>query len=139
MSPGFFTIEQWTRPAPKAEPQWVAVEHLNADHTLSDAIRRVERMGKPGFFRVQQVQRIIWAENVDGALKLRKWHAARPEELARAGEAFERDGGHWPVEKERAERAQMRVIHARHPLARVAKNGRTPLKLIRTKDMSASS
>ncbi|HWB32122.1 MAG TPA: hypothetical protein VG714_03015 [Acidobacteriaceae bacterium] len=83
MPQGFFTIEQWKRPAPRAEAQWIPVEQLRAGLTLSDAMRRVEQMGKAGFFRVQKVQRMIWAENVDGKVKLRKWQASRPETAER--------------------------------------------------------
>jgi hypothetical protein len=96
MPHGFFTIEQWKRPDPGSEPQWLLVRHLNSSHSLSDAIEQLEELGQPGFYRVVQTQRMIWAEKRDGKLHLRKWHAGSPEELSRSTAAFDRDGGRWP-------------------------------------------
>jgi len=106
MPHGFFTIEQWKRPAPEAEPQWLTVQHLDACHTLSDAIQHLEQLDQPGFYRVQQMQRMIWAERENGKLRLRKWHAGSPESLARSAEAFDRDGGRWRATPPRAEEAE---------------------------------
>jgi hypothetical protein len=97
MPHGFFTIEQWKRPSSGAEPQWLLVQHLTGCRTLTDAIKHLEQLDQPGFYRVQQTQRMIWAEKTDGKLRLRKWHAGLPETLARSAEAFERDGGRWPA------------------------------------------
>jgi hypothetical protein len=94
------------RPGPDAEPRWLSVQHLDACHTLSDAIAHIEKLDQPGFYRVQQVQRMIWAEKIDGELRLRKWHAGSPESLARTAEAFDRDGGRWPAPPPRNKKAR---------------------------------
>jgi hypothetical protein len=57
----------------------------------------IEAEGKPGFYRVVQTQRVIWAEDTDGKLRLRKWHAGSPEGMERGAAAFERDGGKYPI------------------------------------------
>jgi len=93
---GFFTIEQWKPRKRGGAPEWVAVAHLNAGQTLSDAIRAIEERDKPGFFRVIQTQRQIWAERVDGQLHVRKHHVGSPESLARVASAFVRDKRRWP-------------------------------------------
>jgi hypothetical protein len=98
MAHGFFTIEQWKPPKRGAQPAWVAIRHLDADHSLSDALRTIEEHDQAGFFRVIQTQRQVWAEKVNGKLRLRKWHANSPEALTRTAEAFERDEGRWPTE-----------------------------------------
>jgi hypothetical protein len=90
---GFFTVEKWVRKSPKTRPQWVAICHLEMGHNLSDAIQEIQNRGKPGFFRVIQTQRMIRAEKENGKLRLRRWHAGKPETLARSAEAFERDHG----------------------------------------------
>jgi hypothetical protein len=92
MPHGFFTIEQWKRPTPESDLQWVLVCHLSECKTLSDAIKRLEQFDQAGFYRVLQTQRMIWAEKTNGKLRLRKWHAGSPETLARSAEAFDRDG-----------------------------------------------
>jgi hypothetical protein len=98
MAHGFFTIERWKPPKQGAKSTWVPVLHLNAEHSLSDALRTIEERDQAVFYRVIQTQRQVWAEKVDGKLRLRKWHASSPEELARTAEAFDRDGGRWPTE-----------------------------------------
>ena len=108
MPHGFFTIEQWKRPKSGKKSQWTPIIHLDADQSLTAAIQALEKRGKPGCFRVIQTQRQIWGEIVNGKLKLRKWHAGTPESLARTAQAFERDKGVWPVEKDRRERAEAR-------------------------------
>jgi hypothetical protein len=90
MANGFFTIEQWRN------QKWVTVSHVSGHQSLTDAIQELERRGKAGFFRVIQMQRMIWAEKIDGKLRLRKWHAHSPETLSRSAKAFDRDGGRWP-------------------------------------------
>jgi hypothetical protein len=90
MAHGFFTIEEWRG------KKWVTVCHVAGGKSLTDAMRELEQRGRPGFFRVVQMQRMIWAEKIDGKLKLRKWHASNPEALSRTAEAFDRDGGKWP-------------------------------------------
>ena len=90
MPNGFFTIEQWRN------KRWVTVCHTDGYKSLTEAMRELERRGKPGFFRVVQTQRMIWVEKNAGKLKLRKWHANSPETLSRTAKAFERDRGKWP-------------------------------------------
>jgi hypothetical protein len=97
MPHGFFTIEQWKPPKRGRKPQWIAVAHIDACQSLSDAIRIIEQRNRPGFFRVIQTQRQVWAEVIDGKLKLRKWHAGTPESLAHGAKAFVRDKGRWPA------------------------------------------
>jgi hypothetical protein len=58
--------------------EWAAEVHLNADRSLSDALREIERRDQAGFFRVVQAQRQVWAEKLNGKLRLRKWHAGSP-------------------------------------------------------------
>jgi hypothetical protein len=99
MPHGFFTVEQWKRLSPGTHPQWTPVRHFDARNTLTKAMEWIEAEGKPGFFRVTQTQRVIWAENLDGKLRLRKWHAGSPESMERGAAAFERDGGKWPIAK----------------------------------------
>src|SRR4051812_47841312 len=97
MPHGFFTIEQWKPRKRGDDPEWVAVEHIDADQSISDALRILEERDEEGFYRVVQTQRQVWAEKVDGKLRLRKWHADSPAALARTAEAFVRDKGKWPV------------------------------------------
>ena len=92
---GFFTIEQWETKKRGGAPEWVAVVHVNADRSLSDALHEIEQRDQAGFFRIVQTQRQVWAEKMNGKLRLRKWHAATPEALARTGDAFVRDNGRW--------------------------------------------
>lgn len=93
---GFFTLEQW-KPLKRGGPhQWVAVAHFDAGHTLTDAVAEIENRRKPGFFRVIQTQRQIWAECANGKLHLRKHHVGSPNALALAAGTFVRDKGKWP-------------------------------------------
>ena len=97
MPHGFFTVEQWKPRRRGGRPEWVAVLHVDAGGSLADALGAIERRGKAGFFRVIQTQRQVWAERVDGRLRLRKWHAGSPAALERTAAAFVRDRGVWPV------------------------------------------
>jgi hypothetical protein len=92
---GYFTIERLKSANGGGEPQWVTVAHVHAHQSLSDALAEIERRGKAGYFRVTQMQRVIWAEKIDGKLKLRKWHAGSPASLARGAKAFVRDKGRY--------------------------------------------
>jgi hypothetical protein len=92
MPHGFFTVEQWKRPRPRAKPQWVTVCHLNMGHTLSDAIQTLEDLGKPGFYRIVQTQRMVLVEKNKGKTRLHKRHAGSPESLMRSAEAYAQDG-----------------------------------------------
>jgi hypothetical protein len=97
MPHGFFTVEQWKPAKRGAKPAWVPVLHLDAHHSLTDALLAIKEHDTEGFYRVIQTQRQVWAEKVDGKLRLRKWHAGSPEELGRTAEAYMRDGGRWPT------------------------------------------
>jgi hypothetical protein len=92
MPHGFLTIEQWNA----KRKQWTSIAHLDAGHSMTEALRKLERRGRAGFFRIIQTQRMVWAEKKDGKMRLRKWHATNPETLARTARAFERDRGKWP-------------------------------------------
>jgi hypothetical protein len=93
MPHGFFTVEQWTG----NKRGWMTVCHITGyGKTLTEAMTQLESLGKPGFFRITQTQRIIWAERENGKLRLRKWHVSTPEALARSAEHFVLDGGKWP-------------------------------------------
>jgi hypothetical protein len=93
MARGFLTIEKWQG----KRKQWLPVCHLNAEQSMTHALRQLEQRGKAGFFRVVQTQRMIWAERTKKKLKLRKWHANNPDTLMRTAKAYERDRGKWPV------------------------------------------
>ena len=75
---------------------------------MTDAMQYLESLGKPGFYRVVQTRRMVWAEMESGKLRLRRWHASSPEGLARTADAFQRDGGKYPVEKAREERKRVK-------------------------------
>jgi len=97
MTFGFFTIERWGRKNGKF--QWLPVCHLDHDKTVTDAIQALEKKGEPGFFRLIQTQRMIRVTRENGKLRLRKWHAGKPETLARSARAFERDSVKRPVSR----------------------------------------
>jgi len=103
MPQGYYTIEKWARSKKGAPLEWVPVVHLPFGTSLTAAEKAVERLG-PGFYRVVQMQRVIWAENEDGKLRLRKSHAGSPESLAKMSQMFERCGGVYPVEEVREAR-----------------------------------
>ena len=92
MAHGYYTIEEWQG----KQLQWVPVCHLNGDQSLQDALQALERHGKPGFFRVVQMQSLVWAEKNGDKLCLREWQADSPDDLSRGTEEFDRDGGKWP-------------------------------------------
>jgi hypothetical protein len=92
MALGFLTLEQWR------SKRWVAIAHFDGNRSLNHAVKELERRGKPGFFRIVQTQRMIWAEKNGGKLRLRKWHANDRETLSRTARAFDRDRGRWPNE-----------------------------------------
>jgi len=115
MPHGFFTIEEWGPAKRGGKSQWTVVCHVSAEHSLSEAINQLEARGEPGFYRVVQTQRMVWAEVEAGKLRLRKWHASSPESLAQSAEAFERDGGKYPVAKARALRRQVKQSRKSKP------------------------
>jgi hypothetical protein len=97
MPHGFFVVEQHKIAKPDAAAEWTPIHHFDARTTLTRVMKWIEAEGKPGFYRVIQMQRVIWAEEIDGKLRLRKWHAGSPESLERGAAAYERDGGKYPV------------------------------------------
>ena len=103
MPQGYYTIERWTRPSAKARPRWTAVLQLPLGTSLTAAENTVERLG-PGFYRVIQMQRVIWAEKEDGQLRLRKSHAGSPDSLEKMRQMFDRCNGVYPVEEVREAR-----------------------------------
>src|SRR5262249_32591234 len=99
--------------------QWVAVAQLPFGTSLTAAEKAVEEIGKPGFFRLVQMQRVIWAERVDGGvLKLRKSHAGSPENLDEMRQMFDRCNGKYPLEEVRAARQRARKYASRQSPAR---------------------
>src|SRR5438477_12054407 len=106
MPRGFFTVEQWTTPQVGASAQWIPILHLDSYQSLSKAVEALQRRGKPGLFRVVQMQRCIWAEIEGGKLRLHGSHASSPEHLAQVADLFEKEGGRRPVQKARLQRAQ---------------------------------
>ena len=73
----------------------------------------LEKRGRPGLYRVVQMQRCVWAELEHGKLRLHRSHASSPESLAQLVEIYEREGGRRPVEKARQERARAKAARAR--------------------------
>jgi hypothetical protein len=100
MPQGYYTIEQWRR------PRWVGVAVLPFGLSLTAAERELERLGKPGLYRLVQTQRIVWCERegVGTRLRLRKSHAGSPAGLGRIEQMFDRTGGVYPAEEARAAR-----------------------------------
>ena len=111
MPQGYYTIEQWTQPKNGRQGNWVAIFHLPFGRSLTDAEHTLEQLGKPGFYRLVQMQRVIWAEEEGGKLRLRKSHAGSPENLDEMRQIFERTGGRYPLEEARA--AHQRVKKSR--------------------------
>ena len=106
MPHGYFTVEQWKR------PQWIPILHLDSHQSLTKAMAALEKRGKPGLFRVLQMQRCVWAEVEGGKLRLHGSHASSPQNLARIVEIFELEGGRRPVEKARQARAAQKTKRA---------------------------
>jgi hypothetical protein len=104
MPQGYYTIEQWTQPRKDAPPEWVAILDLPFGETLTAAEHALDDLGKPGFFRLVQTQRVIWAEHDGARLRLRKSHAASPEGLEKMRQMFERCNGRYPIEEVRRDR-----------------------------------
>ena|SRR2546421_2328031 len=113
MAHGFFTIEQWTTSQAGSKSQWLPVLHLDSYQSLTNAIALLQKRGKPGLFRVLQMQRCIWAEIEGGKLRLHGSHSSSPENLAQFVALYEREGGRRPVEKARQQRAQAKARRAR--------------------------
>src|SRR5437867_2633087 len=98
MPQGYYTIEQWKRPA------WVVALVLPFGTSLTAAEQALQRLGKPGFYRLVQTQRVIWAERDGSRLRLRKSHASSPQNLEQMQEIFDRTDGRYPVEEAKAAR-----------------------------------
>jgi hypothetical protein len=116
MAHGFFTIEQWMTEqgtSGGAKPQWIAILHLDSYQSLTKAMAALEKRGKPGLYRIVQMQRCVWAEMEGGKLRLHGSHSSSPENLAEIVEIYEREGGRRPAEKARAQRAQAKADRAR--------------------------
>ena len=101
MPQGYYLIEQWMRPTNDAPAVWVVVLHLPFGATLTAAEEALEKLGQPGFYRVVQMQRVIWAEKEKRGFKLRKSHASSPDSLKKMEEMFERCRGRYPHEEVR--------------------------------------
>jgi hypothetical protein len=112
MPHGFFTIEQWTAPQHGARSQWIPILHLDAYQSLTKAMVTLEKRGKPGLYRIVQMQRCVWAEMEGGKLRLHGSHSSSPENLAQIVEIYEREGGRRPVEKAREQRARAKAKRA---------------------------
>ncbi|GEM_PF-2058232 len=95
MSQGFFTIEQWKRPKRGGRRQWIPVQSVDGYHDLAGALKVLEDGGRPGLYRVVQMQRLVWAEKAEGKLKLHKSHAMTREGMEQIVKIFEKDGGNW--------------------------------------------
>src|SRR5882724_6784417 len=113
MPHGFFTVEQWKRSLKSATKHWIPILHLDSYQSLTKAMAALEKHGKPGLFRVVQMQRCVWAEVEGGKLQLHGSHASSPENLAQLVEIFEREGGRRPVERARQERAAAKTKRAK--------------------------
>lgn len=110
MPQGYYTIEQWRR------PDWAPVAALPFGLSLTEAERELERLGKPGFYRLVHTQRIVWCEKDDaGGVKLRKSHASSPQSLARMQEMFDRCAGKYPAEEARAARREVKRMGSSEP------------------------
>jgi hypothetical protein len=108
MPQGYYTIEQWKPPRKGAPPQWVAILTLPFGKTLTAAEEALSQLGEPGFYRIVQMQRVIWAEHEGSKVRLRKSHAGSPEGLDRIRQMYERCGGRYPVEEVQEARRQAR-------------------------------
>ena len=106
MPQGYYTIEQWKRPKRNGTLEWVPVLTLPFGGTLTAAEKALAQLGKPGFYRVVQTQRVIWAERDGKNFRLRKSHAGSPASLDRIRQMFERCGGRYPLEEVRETRRQ---------------------------------
>jgi hypothetical protein len=104
MPQGYYTIEQWTRRKKRVAGEWVSVGYLPFGLSLTEAEGALERIGKPGFYRLVQLQRVIWAEKKDGKFHLRKSHAGSPSDLGKMTEMFDRTGGKFPEDEVREAR-----------------------------------
>jgi hypothetical protein len=102
MPQGYYSIEQWKRPRKQRAGTWTPVLQLPFGATLTEAEEILKQLGNPGFYRIVQMQRVIWAEAGAAGLNLRKSHASSPENLDQMRAMFERCAGRYPHEEVRA-------------------------------------
>src|SRR5690242_15769949 len=98
MPQGYYTIEQW-KSAKRAASEWTPVLNLPFGASLTAAETALKNLGKPGLFRIVQMQRVVWAEHDGSNLRLRKSHASSPDGLDSIREMFERTDGKYPIEE----------------------------------------
>jgi hypothetical protein len=110
---GYYTVERWIRSTADRRPAWTANLHLPLGESLTAAEKALEKLGKPGLYRIVQTQRVIWAEKNGGSVRLRKSHAASPEGLDKVRQIFERTGGRYPIEEAREARRRAKKKRAR--------------------------
>jgi len=113
MPQGYYTIEQWKQPRKGVPPDWVGILILPFGATLTEAEQALAQLDQPGFYRVVQLQRVVWAEREEGKLHLRKSHAGSPDSVDRMRQMFERCGGRYPHEEVRAARRKAKKDQAR--------------------------
>jgi len=104
MPQGYYVVEQWKCSTRDAAAEWTAILVLPFGATLTAAEQALEKLGAPGFYRIVQIQRVIWADQEAGVFKLRKSHANSPDGLKKMQAMFERCGGRYPHEEVRAAR-----------------------------------
>lgn len=109
MPHGFFTVEQWTAPMDGARSEWIPILHLDSYQSLTKAVADLEKRGQPGLYRIQQMQRCIWAEVEGGKLRLHGSHHSSPENLAEIVDIYEREKGRRPIGKAREQRAKVKA------------------------------
>jgi hypothetical protein len=67
---GYFVVEQRKAGKPGAPSEWTPIHHpthdFDARTTLTKVMQWIEAEGKPGFYRVIQMQRAVWAEKIGG-------------------------------------------------------------------------
>jgi hypothetical protein len=116
MPQGYYSIEEWTGRANDGSAAWTVVLQLPRGATLTSAEEALQKLGKPGFYRVVQMQRVVWSEKENGGVKLRKSHALSPEGLEKMREMFERCGGRYPHEEVKADRRLAKAKRSRQEL-----------------------
>ena len=109
MPQGYYTIEQWTRGKKGSAGTWVEILHLPFGRSLTDAATAVKDLGRPGLYRVVQMQRVVWAEQEGDELRMRKSHASSPERLDEIRQMFERSKGRYPIEEVKEGRRQQKL------------------------------
>lgn len=115
MPQGDYTIEKWKQPRRGAPSEWIGILALPFGATLTETEEALAQLDQPGFYRVTQLQRVVWAEREDSKLRLRKSHAGSPESLDRVRQMSERRGGRYPHEEVRAARQKAKKFSNRQP------------------------